>query len=66
MIYALRNAPNHVLTNVYSKDFEQAEKIFEIVLSILLYPFEQLNQMMRIITEYRQTKDDSIKATLQK
>ncbi|HPY75194.1 MAG: SpoIIE family protein phosphatase [Planctomycetes bacterium] len=58
--------PNHVLTNVYSKDFEQAEKIFEIVLSILLYPFEQLNQMMRIITEYRQTKDDSIKATLQK
>lgn len=58
--------PANVLTNVYSYDFEQAEKIFDIVLSILLYPPEQLNQMMRIITEYHQTQDPNIKATLQK
>ncbi len=58
--------PPQVLTNVYLRDFELTEKIFEAILSILLYPSQQLNTMVRAISDYQKTQDAKLKEALQK
>ena len=58
--------PPQVLTNIYSADFDIAEKIFEAFLAILLYPGQQLNSMVRTLADYTGTSESKLKDAIQK
>ena len=58
--------PSQVLTNVYSTDFDLAEKIFEAFLAILLYPGQQLNSMVRTLADYTGGGETKLREAIQK
>lgn len=58
--------PPQVAVNVYQKDYNQAQAIFEDFLRIMSYSNQDFQTMIQVIADYQETTDQNRKVGLQK